>query len=177
MRQWFPGRLILGLGVLLVGGLWAAHLGAQPPGPARGKGPKGPPGPPPDAEFKAVRGTVKEFTTAPKGEVDGLILRDGTWVHWPPHLEDRFKDIVAKGDRVRATGYWETGPEGDTKLEVSTLTNLDSGKASENPDRPPPARSGRLRPGKAGDIEERLQALEDRLDKLTTQVERLRRRR
>src|SRR5262249_26359959 len=75
-------RSALGLGAVLVVGLWAADLTAQPPAP----GPKGRPGPPPGAEFRTVRGTVKEFTTAPKGEVDGLILSDGTWVHWPPHL-------------------------------------------------------------------------------------------
>jgi hypothetical protein len=86
-----------------------------------------------------VRGTVREVTTAPKGEVDGLILNDGTWVHWPPHLQGRFKDIAGKGDRVRATGYWETGPAGDTKLEVSALTNLGTDQTATNPDRPPPA--------------------------------------
>jgi hypothetical protein len=137
MWQLFPKRIVLGLAALLVGGLCTVSLEAQPPG--KGKGPKGRSGPPPDAEFMTMRGTVKEFTTAPKGEVDGLVLTDGKWVHWPPHLESRFKDIAAKGDRVRASGYWETGPAGDTKLEVSSLTNLDTDKSAENPDRPPPA--------------------------------------
>jgi hypothetical protein len=147
MRRSFPTRFILGLA--LAGGLCAACLMAQPPGPGRGKGPKGRVGPPPGAEFVTVRGTVKEFTTAPRGEVDGLTLGDGTWVHWPPHLQDRFKDIAARGDRVRAAGYWETSPRGDTKLEVSTLTNLGTNQTSANPDRPPPAES---RPG-AGEAE------------------------
>jgi hypothetical protein len=139
MRSWFPKRIVLGLAGLALGVLATAYLDAQPPG--KGKGPKGRPGPPSDAEFVTVRGTVKEFTTAPKGEVDGLMLRDGKWVHWPPHLQNRFKDVAGKGDRVRAAGYWETGPMGDTKLEVSTLTNLDNDKTAENPDRPPPARA------------------------------------
>ena len=107
--------------------------------------------------------------------MDGLILSSGKWVHWPPHLADRFTAIVAKGDRIKADGYWETGPKGDTKLEVSTLTNLGSNRTSENPDRPPPA-SARLTAGGAGDVEERLQALEDKVDRLTAEVERLRRR-
>ena len=25
---------------------------------------------------------------------DGVILTDGTWVHWPPHLEDRFSNSL-----------------------------------------------------------------------------------
>lgn len=170
-----PTLRILGLGLLLAGGLWTSGLMAQPPRP----GPKGAPPPPPPAaaaaDYRTARGTVKEFTTAPAGEVDGVMLTDGTLVHWPPHLQDRFTAIVAKGDRIRAAGYWETGPAGDSKLEVSTLTNLGSNRTAENPDRPAPAGS-RAAPGRAGDVEDRLQALEDKVDRLTAEVERLRRR-
>jgi hypothetical protein len=151
MRQLFPRRISLGLGVLVAGGLWAAYAAAQPPGPPR------------DAEFMTVRGTVRRFTTAPKGEVDGLILSDGKWVHWPPHLQDRFKDLAALGDRVRAAGYWETGRAGDTKLEVSTLTNLRTDKTAENPDRPPPAGS-RLGGPRAGEV----QTVRGRVKRFTT---------
>jgi hypothetical protein len=272
MRHLLARRLMPGLSVLIVAGLWAMSLPAQPPGPGKGKGPKGPP---PQAEFLTVRGTVQEFTTAPQGEIDGLILSDSTWVHWPPHLADRFRDLVVKGDRIKATGYRETGPKGDSKLEVSSLTNLRTNKTRENPDRLPPVasrnggnsglrgdealtvtgmvkefttapkgevdglilndgtwvhwpphledrfagiakgdklkvtgfmetgpkgdtklevatltdlrtsktsenpdrplpRSGRLIPGKGGDVEDRLQALEDRIDQLQKQIERLR---
>jgi hypothetical protein len=172
MRSVFARQFILGLGSLIVGGLCAADLAAFPPG--KGKGPKEPPGPPPDAEVRTVSGTVKEFTTAPKGEVDGLVLNDGTWVHWPPHLEERFSGLAVQGDKVRVTGYWETGRKGETKLEVSTLTNLRTQKAGRNPDRPL-ADPGRALPGKAGDIEQRLHVLEDRLDQLLQEVKRLQR--
>src|SRR5205085_1704889 len=64
-----PGRLAAGLGILLLG--LGAEGGAQPPR---------------DGNLETVRGAVQRFTTAPKGEVDGAILDDGTWVHWPPHL-------------------------------------------------------------------------------------------
>jgi hypothetical protein len=165
MNHRLPSPFIRGLAVVIVGGLCAAFVMAQPPGPGRkGKGPKGPP---PSAELLTRTGTVKELTTAPKGEVDGLILRDGTWVHWPPHLEDRFSDLASKGDRIKATGYMETGPKGDTKLEVSTLTNLRTKKSADNPD------SARLIPGKAGNVEDRLQALEDQLDQLRLELQRL----
>jgi hypothetical protein len=83
-------------------------------------------------EERTVRGTVREFTNAPRGEVDGFVLDDGTVVHWPPHLQDRFTAIVAKGDRVKATGWMETPPAGDTHLEVQTLTNLRTGASRDN---------------------------------------------
>src|SRR5436309_15386804 len=79
-----------------------------------------------DAETSTVRGRIDRFTTAPRGEVDGAVLDDGTWLHWPPHLEDQFKGILKEGDRVRATGRTETGPKGDTHFEVQSVTNLRS---------------------------------------------------
>ncbi len=176
MRKVLCNRIVLGLAVLTISVVCATSLMAQPPD-KKGKGPKGPPR---DAEFLTVTGTVKDFTTAPKGETDGLILDDRTWVHWPPHLGDRFGDMVQKGDKVRVSGYMETGPKGDTKLEVSTLTNLRTRKAIDNPDRPPPPdgadQPGRARraPGRAGNVEERLQALEDQLDQLRQEIQRLR---
>src|SRR5207248_2378135 len=128
MKHLLPSRFLRGLAVVIVGGLCATFVMAQPPGP--GKKGKGPKGPPPAAEFVTRTGTVKEFTTAPKGEVDGLILNDSTWVHWPPHLESRFAGI-AKGDRIKVLGFMETGPKGDTKLEVSTITNLRTKKSMD----------------------------------------------
>src|SRR5262249_52620091 len=108
-------------------------LDAQPPGP-KGKG-KGPASVGP---FETVRGTVRDLTSAPKGETDGATLDDGTWIHWPPHLADRFTDIVRKGDRLRVLGRWETDKKGDTKLKASTVTNLRTGKVAKNPDLPAP---------------------------------------
>lgn len=124
----------LGLFAFLAACLSAASIDAQPPG-KKGKGAKGPP---PGAEILTVRGTVRDFTTAPKGEKDGVILTDGTWVHWPPDLEDRFNSIVGKGDKVKVIGWMETGKKGESKLAVSSLTNLTTNQTREN-DRFPPA--------------------------------------
>jgi hypothetical protein len=145
----------------------------RPPPGAKGKKGKDKGGPI-LGEFRKTGGTVKEFTTAPKGEVDGFILSDGTWVHWPPHQQGRFTDIVAKGDRVRVVGQMETGKKGDTKLEVSTLTNVGRNVTRSNPDRPAPE-SVQGSAGKAGDIEDRLKSLEDKLDLLMREIDRLQR--
>ena len=126
-------------------------------------------------EFITANGSVKEFTTAKKGETDGFILNDGRWVHWPPHLENRFATFVVKGDKVRVTGYWETGKKGETKLEVSTLSNLRTSKTVENPDRPAPAAELRNPlPGKALDRDARIRDLEDQVQQIMKEIQRLR---
>ncbi len=142
--------------------------------------------PPERGEVKTVRGKVASFTTAPKGEVDGAVLDDGTIIHWPPHLEERFKGIVDKGDRIEATGGMETAPGGETHLEVRKLTNLRTKVSRDNDDTPPPKGKGkspplpppevgRAAPGNARSLEERVQSLEDKIDQLTREIERLQR--
>ena len=102
---------------------------------------------PRDGEARTVRGTIESMTTAPKGEVDGAVLDDGTVLHWPPHLEDRFAEVAKKGARVTAEGSMRTGREGDTRLEVRKLTNTDTdatvrndepGPREKRPKGPPP---------------------------------------
>jgi hypothetical protein len=103
--------------------------------------------PPDRGATKTVQGTVRRSTTAPMGEIDGAELDDGTLIHWPPHLGDRMAGIAVRGDQVRATGRMETGPEGDTHLEIATITNLRTNASLENdaPAPPPPPGSGRRR--------------------------------
>ena len=71
------------------------------------------------------------------GEIDGAVLDDGTVIHGPPHLADRFSAIVTRGDRIQAVGRMETGPAGDTHLEVQTVTNLRTNDSRENDALPP----------------------------------------
>ncbi|MBI1917401.1 MAG: OB-fold nucleic acid binding domain-containing protein [Planctomycetes bacterium] len=167
--------IALGIGILLVGGALCIPLrGAQPPGPRLRA--------PADAETTSVRGRIEKFTTPPRGEVDGAVLDDGTWLHWPPHLQDRFADILKEGDRVRATGRTETGPAGDTHFEVQSVTNLRNNATAENPDfadGPPPSPPGvrRVAPGRSADRDQRLRDLEDQVDQLRREIRRLRRER
>src|SRR5512135_3782272 len=105
---WMTQRAPLAVGFLALL-LVCVEVKAQPPG---------------FGEPSTVQSTVRSFTTAPMGEVDGAVLDDGTVIHWPPHLADRFTGIVARGDRVRVAGRMEIGPAGDTHLEVQTATNL-----------------------------------------------------
>jgi hypothetical protein len=144
------------------------------PGPPRGpkgKGPKGrnPGRPRPELrEATTMHGVVRSLTTAPRGEIDGAVLEDGTLLHWPPHLEEQFKDIAAVGDRVEATGSEETGKRGEVRFEVLRLTNLQS-KASAGDGRgsKAPAR------GRPADRGEELRALQEQVRMLRRQIDRL----
>src|SRR5262249_43376656 len=104
--------------------------------------------PPRRGDEKTVKGTLKRFTEAPRGETDGAVLDDGTVIHWPPHLEKRFTAILAKGDRIEVTGWMETNPEGVEQLEVRSVTNLRTGTTRLNDDDRPPKGKGKKAKGK-----------------------------
>jgi len=95
--------------------------------------------------MRTLEGTIERFTTAPRGEIDGAVLDDGTMIHWPPHLADQFSRIAARAERVRATGWTETGPAGDTHFEIKSLTNVRTNASFENDDLAPPPRRGLAR--------------------------------
>jgi hypothetical protein len=118
---------------------------------------------------QTVRGTVQRSTIAKKGAVDGLILEDGTWVHWPPHLESRFAGVASKGDRIRVTGRWETGKKGESKFEVESLTNLTSSRSVDL--------SGQISQPTATpttDRQRRIRQLEQELEQIRADLERAR---
>ena len=151
-----------------------------PPGPDRRLGPPPRPLGPRFGEVKTAEGRVQSFTTAPMGEVDGAVLDDGTVIHWPPHLADRFTAIVARGERVKVSGWMETGPAGDTHLEVQTATNVRTNASASNDavqpaDRIVPDNSGdfAVSSERGGDVERRLKALEDQITQLREEVRRL----
>ncbi|HEX3316161.1 MAG TPA: hypothetical protein VHR72_14785 [Gemmataceae bacterium] len=130
--------------------------------------------PPGRGEFVTVRGRVESITTAKKGEADGAMLTDRTWIHWPPHMGERFLNVVRRGDRVLAAGVWETGPKGDKKLEVSTVTNIETDRTVDNPDRPA-SEANRAASSQNGDLEARIRSLEAKIDRLIGMVEKMQR--
>ncbi len=102
---------------------------APPPRPPAGRG---------AGEGRTVQGTVRSLMTAPGGELDGATLDDGTVIHWPPHLAERFSAVAGRGEQVRATGRMEAGPAGDTRLEVRSVTNLRTNQTAQSDGGPPP---------------------------------------
>lgn len=55
-------------------------------------------------QLPAMHGTVALYSLTPRGDVDGVILADGTQVHMPPHLGARLVAAVKPGDAVTFHG-------------------------------------------------------------------------
>ena len=56
------------------------------------------------SQLPAIQGKVAEYSLTPRGDVDGLILTDGTEVHLPPHLGTQLVFAVKPGDAVTVHG-------------------------------------------------------------------------
>jgi len=55
-------------------------------------------------QLPATKGRVAQYSLNPRGDVDGLILDDGTEVHLPPHLGAQLVFAVKPGDQVTVRG-------------------------------------------------------------------------
>jgi hypothetical protein len=55
-------------------------------------------------QLPAYRGQVQQLTLTPRGDIDGLILSDGTEVKTPPHLSIQLAYSVKPGDTVTVHG-------------------------------------------------------------------------
>jgi hypothetical protein len=155
-----------------------------PMGPADHRGRPLPPGPGATRfgmnrqDVRTITGTVRSMSTAPRGEIDGAQLDTGVLLHWPPHMQDQFRNLVAVGDRVQAAGRMETGPAGDKHFEVQNVTNERTNTTATNPDfiGAPPASGVQVvvAPQIPVELEQRLRSIESRLDQLQHDIERLR---
>lgn len=56
------------------------------------------------AQLPATKGRVAQYSLTPRGDVDGLILEDGTQVHLPPHLGTQLVFAIKPGDAVTVRG-------------------------------------------------------------------------
>jgi hypothetical protein len=103
----------------------------------------GPPLPPPEVETTAssiVTAQISSFTANTRGLMDGVVLDDGTRVHFRPHMGTTLLPLLTRGDRIRVTG-WEMDRGGGRVLEAKTITNLRTNTAvdvSAFADPPPP---------------------------------------
>ncbi|HHZ50709.1 hypothetical protein [Xanthomonas vasicola] len=127
-------QTVLAIALACTIGAAAAQVAAPSPPPA----PKGPIGGPPApttpvaATPVSVSGTVERFMLTPNGDVDGLWLRDGTQVGFPPHLSTEVKAAVRAGDNVVVQGF-RLG-----NLPVLQVSSIRSGRSGrEVVDRPP----------------------------------------
>ncbi|MBW4023856.1 MAG: hypothetical protein HIU92_12110 [Proteobacteria bacterium] len=92
------------------------------------------------AQMPATHGTVAQYDLSPRGDIDGLILKDGTEVHVPPHLGRQLASTVKPGDSVTIHGLHARAIP---LVEAMSVTNDGTGKtiADEGfPGGPPPHR-------------------------------------
>ena len=87
----------------------------------------------------SVTGTVQQYLLTPHGEVDGVLLKDGTVVRFPPHLGTALAGIAKPGDEVAVVGFLgPTTPHGRA-IKALTITNEKTGQSLvDHPPSTPP---------------------------------------
>jgi hypothetical protein len=93
-------------------------------------------------QLPAQRGRVRQFTLTPRGDIDGLILMDGTEVKTPPHLSTQIAYAIKPGDEVTIHGLHAAALP---LLQALSLTDdatgrtvIDNGPPGPGPAPPPP---------------------------------------
>ncbi len=77
---------------------------AQQPQPSAAPAPIPAPATYDPAQLPQVQGKVAQYSLTPRGDVDGVILQDGTQVHFSPHLSTALVYAVRPGDSVTVHG-------------------------------------------------------------------------
>ena len=87
-----------------------------------------------------LSGTVARCLPNPRGEVDGLLLQDGTIVKFPPHLAEELTQVATVGAKITVNGH----PEGKGLLKGHVVFNPATGHALREIKPAPPERAGCL---------------------------------
>ncbi len=91
------------------------------------------------SQLPETKGTVRQYTLTPRGDVDGLILNDGTEVKTPPHLTGQIVYSVRPGDAVTIRGL---RAKAVALVDAASITNDTSGKTIVDNGSPGPNRLG-----------------------------------
>ncbi len=90
------------------------------------------------AQLPETKGTVKQYTLTPRGDVDGLILNDGTEVKLAPHLTGQVVFAIRPGDAVTIRGLKARALP---LVDAAAVTNDASGATVIDNGPPGPGRS------------------------------------
>jgi hypothetical protein len=77
------------------------------------------------AQLPESKGTVQAYSLTPRGDVDGLILSDGTEVHCPPPMSIQLVFAVKPGDAVTVHGLKARSVP---LVAAASITNDSSGR-------------------------------------------------
>jgi hypothetical protein len=116
-----------------------AALAQNPPPPTWGQAPVYDP-----QQLPAQRGQVQQFTLTPRGEIDGLILSDGTEVKTPPHLSTELAYSVKPGDTVTIHGLHAAALP---LVQAVSITDETAGRTVVDTGPPGPGRGPGIAPG------------------------------
>ena len=62
----------------------------------------------------SVAGTIRVVRQNPHGDTDGVVLADGTLLHFPPHAGRQFADLLRQGQVITALGFGTVNDLGKT---------------------------------------------------------------
>jgi hypothetical protein len=85
---------------------------------------------PPLHHESATDGTVARYLLDPRGEVEGLLLTDGTQMHVTSHIASEFTKVMKPGDRIRAQG---TRKRQAALFEPRVIDNVTTGTSFTTP--------------------------------------------
>lgn len=86
-------------------------------------------------QLPVQRGRVQQFTLTPRGDIDGLILTDGTEVKTPPHLSTQIAYSVKPGDTVVIHGLHAAALP---LIQAASITDEATGRTVVDNGPPPP---------------------------------------
>lgn len=91
------------------------------------------------AQLSETKGTIRQYTLTPRGDVDGFILTDGTEVKVPKHLSTQFVYPMHPGDAVTVRGLKAFALP---LVDAATITNDATGATVVDNGPPGPDRWG-----------------------------------
>jgi hypothetical protein len=143
MSRW-NAALLAGSAMIAFGGAAIAQTQPQPAGAQPAAAPPTLGATPvynPD-QLPMQRGQVQQFTLTPRGDIDGLILTDGTEVVLPPHLSTQIAYAIKPGDTVLIHGLHAAAlpliQAVSITDDVSGRTVVDNGPPAPGPGPAPP---------------------------------------
>jgi hypothetical protein len=102
--------------------------------------------PPPPPDLRGVNlqpmsasGRIKSLLHAPRGEVDGAVLDDGTILHVRPDASAQFSSLLAIGQSISANGFGTANSFGKS-IEVSAIGAVGQALTPIYAAAPPPPR-------------------------------------
>src|SRR6266566_8509335 len=121
---------------LVLGAMQPSWAQPGPPPPSRPPSPVQPM--PLGQPTPTVSGSVQQYLLTPHGEVEGLLLTDGTIVRFPPHLSAALTSTVKAGDAVTVAGFLMAATAEERAVKALTITNTATGQTVT--DQPPAGR-------------------------------------